>query len=63
MCGSEFMIGSAIRGRISGRLHPGHLTPPQLSSDQDGFAIVHFWFPANAATGPSIELDIGWFEW
>jgi hypothetical protein len=36
--------------------------PPQLSSDQDGFVTVHFWFPSNAATGPSIEPDIGWFE-
>lgn len=60
--GSEFMIRFGDAGPNSGAVAAAtsHAAPVVVPPGQ--FCVVHLWFPANAATGPSIEPDIGWFE-
>jgi hypothetical protein len=60
--GTEFMIrfgdnGPNFAAAAGGTSHAAPIVVPP-----GWYAVVYLWFPSNAATGPSAELDIGWFE-
>lgn len=60
--GSEFMIRFGDTGPNTGAVAAGtsHAAPVIVPPGQ--FCVLHLWFPSNASTGPSVELDIGWAE-
>ena len=60
--GSEFMIRFGDVGPNAGAAAAGTSHAAPVTVAPGWFAVVHFWFPSNATTGPSIEPDIGWFE-
>lgn len=60
--GTEFMIRFGDCGPNAGAVaaSTSHAAPVVVPPGQ--YCVVHLWFPSNAATGPSMELDIGWAE-
>lgn len=60
--GSEFMIRFGDNGPNSGAAGAGTSHAAPVIVPPGWFAVLHLWFPGNAATGASIEPDIGWFE-
>jgi hypothetical protein len=60
--GTEFMVrfgdnGPNFAAAAGGTSHAAPIVVPP-----GWYAVVYLWFPSNAATGPSVELDLGWFE-
>jgi hypothetical protein len=60
--GSEFMLRFGDTGPNSGGAASGtsHAAPVVIAPGW--FAVVYLWFPSNATTPASVELDIGWYE-
>jgi hypothetical protein len=57
----DFAVSSTMGGTVATHLYVP-CGPIALGPGSNHSALIYCWFPANATTGPSFEVEIGWWE-